>query len=99
MFLIDVKFTVPDKITPELTARHRKHLATEYATGNLLVGGPKVPRIGGVILSCHSSLKKVVRLMESDPLVVANLAEFTVTEFKPLMANEKFYGFLPTTGL
>ena len=97
MYLIDMHFHAPGAITPELSARHRDHLAAEYATGDLIFGGRKIPRTGGLIFSRHDSLDQVRRLMESDPLVLADLATFTVTEFETVMATEAYSDLLPTT--
>lgn len=89
MFLVDMQFLRPlEDIDPHITA-HRKHLARHYATGTLLLGGRKVPRSGGLILSRHASLSEVQAVFDLDPLVQMGAASYTVTEFQPVMMQEE----------
>ncbi|MES0862564.1 YciI family protein [Ruegeria sp. SCPT10] len=90
MFLVDMTFTDPNSIPPEKTAAHRDHMVDEYAKGNLMFGGPKSPRTGGFILSTHRDQTDLLALLQKDPLVVAGLAQFEITEFKPVMAAQTY---------
>lgn len=51
----------------------------------MLPGGRKQPRTGGLILSRQSTRAEVVALFDADPLVAADLARYSITEFTPLM--------------
>lgn len=85
MFLIDMRFVKPlDQVDRHVQA-HREYLGGFYQQGLLLLGGRKQPRTGGVILSCQRSLDEVRALFDADPLVAARVAEYTVTEFEPVM--------------
>lgn len=90
MYIIDFKFTDVSQLTEELTAQHRAHLAKEYADGRLIVGGPKSPRTGGIIVSQHQSADELNKLLLSDPIVKAKLATFEITEFTPVLQTESF---------
>lgn len=94
MFLVDMTFIDPARISPEKTAAHRVHLADEYAKGTLIFGGPKIPRTGGFILSAHSDRADLENLLQNDPLVLAGLARFDITAFNPVMATHAFAGLL-----
>ncbi|AVX04367.1 hypothetical protein MXMO3_01842 [Maritalea myrionectae] len=87
MFLIDFHFNDLDALTPERTAAHRKHLGAAYEQGDLMFGGPKVPRTGGIILSTHATEAALRTLLDTDPLVQAKLASYTLTEFTPILAS------------
>lgn len=89
MFLIDMQFLRPlDEIDQHIDA-HREHLAQHYTNGQFLLGGRKVPRSGGIILSRHSSLGEVQAVFDSDPLVKLGAASYRVIEFQPVMMQEE----------
>jgi uncharacterized protein YciI len=89
MFLVDMQFLRPlDEIDQHIAA-HREHLAQHYAKGTLLMGGRKVPRSGGIILSRHASRDEVLAVFEADPLVLAGVASYSVIEFQPVMMQEE----------
>lgn len=90
MFLVDMIFTDVNRITPELTALHREHLEKEYGSRNLMFGGRKVPRTGGLILSRHVNVEDLTAVLESDPFVKSGAASYTITEFVPVMAAEDY---------
>ncbi len=94
MFLVDMTFTDPTLIPPEKTTAHRDYLAGEYAKGHLMFGGPKSPRTGGFILSAHRDQAELETMLQNDPLVLAGLARFEITAFKPVMAAQEFAGLL-----
>ncbi len=94
MFLIDMAFDDPARIPAELTDKHRQYLADKYVDGTLIVGGPKVPRTGGLIISMHADRTDLTQLMQNDPLVQAGLASYSVTEFVPAMATKDYASLL-----
>ncbi|QKG72117.1 YciI family protein [Erythrobacter mangrovi] len=96
MFLIDVEFTEADLITQTLTAQHREYLADEYKKGNLMFGGRKSPRTGGILLSQHKTRLEVEALLQNDPFVQAGAACYSITEFEPVMAADAYSDILPT---
>jgi len=89
MYLIDFQFANLPALTSEITQRHREHLAQAYESGELLFGGPKSPRTGGIIISRHSSRDDLEILLQSDPIIRLGLASYTIVEFTPvLMAQD-----------
>ncbi|MFT4926175.1 MAG: hypothetical protein ACI8WB_002273 [Phenylobacterium sp.] len=90
MFLVDMNFVNKEKITPELTAQHQAHLGKEYQADKLMFGGRKAPRLGGVIVSKHSNETELRQVFDVDPLITSGAANYSITEFEPVMAPEKF---------
>ncbi len=89
MFLVDMQFLRPlDEIDQHIAA-HREYLAQQYANGQLLLGGRKVPRTGGILLSRHASLSEVRAVFDADPLVQIGAASYSVIEFQPVMMQEE----------
>ena len=94
MFLIDLTFTQPLDVVDEHVQAHREYLTSFYASGVLIFGGRKHPRTGGIILARHDSREAVTALFDADPLVKANVACYSVTEFEPVMRAKAFEGLI-----
>lgn len=94
MFLVDMNFTNMEKITPELTGKHKNYLEKEYQKNKLMFGGRKVPRTGGILISMHSSEQELVQVLESDPFIKSGAASYSITEFTPVMASKGFANIL-----
>lgn len=90
MFLVDFQFTDIERITPELTERHKTYLEKEYLSNKLMFGGRKVPRTGGIIISRHSNLEELEGVLNLDPFVQRGAATYSITEFLPVMASEEY---------
>ncbi len=88
MYLVELNFIEPARITDELTQAHRAHLAGAYLTGELLLGGRKEPRTGGYILSNHRSKADLTSLLEEDPFYQSGVSEYTISEFIPVLGCE-----------
>lgn len=67
---------------------HVAYLKRQYAAGNFIASGRKVPRTGGVILASVASRAKLTSILAEDPFRKAGLAEYSVTEFTPSMVAE-----------
>ena len=94
MFLINMQFTAPLNEIDKLVGAHRDYLTGKYQDGTLLFGGRKVPRQGGIIISTQTSKADVEALLAGDPLIENQLAQYTLTEFEPVMCNEQMAGIL-----
>lgn len=90
MFLVDMQFTDLEKITPELTDAHRAYLAAQYQNNQLMFGGRKVPRTGGILLSLHQDKAELVAMLEADPFKQSGAVSYSITEFVPVMASPNY---------
>ena len=88
MYLVDMTFTDMTKITPELTDKHKNYLEGEYKSNNLLFGGRKVPRTGGILISQHASKRELEQVLNSDPFIKSGAVTYSITEFIPVMAYQ-----------
>ena len=85
LFVVDVHYLKPvDVIDPERDA-HIEFLKENYAAGNFIASGPKVPRNGGIIIATAVSLDALERILVTDPYYKKMLAQYTITEFQPSM--------------
>jgi len=67
---------------------HVTYLKQEYANGNFVMSGRRVPRTGGVILSNVKTRLKLEAILAKDPFYQAGIAEYDITEFIPSMVAE-----------
>ena len=67
MYVIMLNYVKPladvDRVLPE----HVEFLKEQYARGNFLLSGRKVPRSGGVIMAKSMPLKEIKGILKSDP--------------------------------
>lgn len=81
MFLILLEYREPPEVMDQHVAAHRAHLAVQYASGNLLMSGPQVPRNGGVIVANLKTRAEVESMMQADPFISSGVAGFRIVEF------------------
>jgi uncharacterized protein YciI len=81
MFVIELIYTAGlAKIDAAMKA-HVAFLQKQYAAGNLVVWGRKIPREGGIILAVGDSRDQIEGIMAQDPFVTRGLADVRVIEF------------------
>jgi uncharacterized protein YciI len=88
MFIIQLTYTRPLEEVDQLVEEHKQFLEKYYAEGIFMLSGRKHPRTGGIILARAETLTSVVKIITEDPFHRHGLAEYTITEFLPTMANE-----------
>jgi uncharacterized protein YciI len=86
-FLIETTYTAPLEEIEKWTPDHRAFLQTGYDRNFLLISGPQVPRIGGVILGRAASLEEFQAFMADDPFLKQKLATYRFVEFKPVKSH------------
>ncbi|HDR14060.1 MAG TPA: hypothetical protein ENN79_00955, partial [Desulfobacteraceae bacterium] len=62
----------------------------EYGKRNFIASGRKVPRTGGIILSCVQTKEELEAILERDPFKIAGIADYEITEFSPTMTADGF---------
>ena len=68
-------------MTPEKT---RAFLQTGYDNGLLLLSGPQVPRVGGIVVARAASLADIRQFFADDPYQKKDLAAYRFIEFDPV---------------
>jgi uncharacterized protein YciI len=93
--LFTVISTYRDSIE-EVLPYEKAHVAwvTEaYASGRILVSGPRMPMNGGVIVLDGASVADVEQFMAGDPFVAADVVTFEVYEFLATEFPNRSVGF------
>ncbi len=83
-FVIEITYTVPVEQMAEITPLHRAFLKEGYERGWLLLSGPQVPRVGGMIVARAPSLEALRQFFAGDPYVTRGVAAYRYIEFDPL---------------
>jgi uncharacterized protein YciI len=85
MFVVDLHYVVSlDRVDAAIPA-HVEFLKQNYASGVFVASGRKVPRTGGIIIAVAENRGKLDAILRLDPFQKMGLAQYSVTEFIPLM--------------
>ncbi len=83
MFIISISYKVDLSEVEKHINEHIAYLDKYYAKGNFIASGPKVPRVGGVILAHANNKEELNVILHEDPFYKAGIANYDVTEFMP----------------
>ncbi len=89
MFIIDITYKVELSQVDEHLEAHIEYLKEQYANGNFIVSGRKVPRTGGIILSNLTIKKELEEILDKDPFKINKVARYTIVEFVPSMTSKE----------
>ncbi len=90
MFIVSLNYKCElEEVDKHLDA-HVAYLKQEYAKGNFIASGRKIPRTGGIILSDVKSKMDLEAILEKDPFFQADIADYNITEFIPSMVAEGY---------
>jgi uncharacterized protein YciI len=90
MFIVSLNYKCPlDEVDKHLDA-HVDYLKQQYANGNFIASGRKVPRTGGVILCNAKSKNELESIIAKDPFHQEDIAQYDITEFVPNMVAAGF---------
>jgi len=90
LYVIDLTYRADLAEADRLLEPHRVFLKQHYAAGVFLASGPKVPRVGGVILARGDSREAIERVVDLDPFKAEGVADYSITEFSPVMTAPGF---------
>lgn len=82
MYIVSLTYTAALERIDDALPAHRDWLDAQFAAGNFVAAGPKVPRDGGVILASNMERARLDALLATDPFARQNLITYAVTEFK-----------------
>jgi len=87
MFIINFNFIKPMEEVNNFTELHREYVSKQYKNGKFIIGGPKYPRNGGIVIANSNSEEEICGILEKDPLIIQKVAEYSLIKFNPLMST------------
>ncbi len=90
MFIISLHYKSDLKEVDKHIEAHVEYLKQEYANGHFIASGRKIPRTGGIILSCVKDKNELELILAKDPFSKAEIAEYEITEFIPSMVAKGY---------
>lgn len=90
MFIINLTYKVTLEQVDAHLADHITYLEEQYAAGNFIASGRKIPRTGGVIFSKMASKDALTEVLNQDPFYKHDLVTCDIIEFIPTMTSEEF---------
>jgi len=90
MFIASLTYKVAlDEVDKHLND-HVAYLEKQYADGNFIASGRKVPRTGGIILSNLETEDELQSILQEDPFYKMQIADYEIIEFIPSMVGPGF---------
>jgi len=89
MYIISLTYKVDNETVDKYLNAHVEYLKEQYAQGNFLASGRKVPRTGGIILSNINSRNYLEEVLKTDPFNKNGVADYNIIEFVPSMTCEE----------
>lgn len=83
MFIAILTYKKPLEEVDRYLQAHRDYLTEHYAAGNLIMSGPRTPRVGGVIMIKAESRAAADAILARDPFNINGIADYQVVEFTP----------------
>ena len=90
MFIVSLKYKCGLEEADKHLDAHVAYLNEEYANGNFIASGRKIPRTGGIILSCVKNKEEMEMIISKDPFNKAGIVEYDIIEFVPSMVAEGY---------
>jgi uncharacterized protein YciI len=87
LFIISLTYKVPLEKVDEARDEHIKFLEKNYERKIFIASGPKIPRIGGIILAHQVTKEELEELIKEDPFYQMGIADYDITEFTPTMST------------
>ena len=94
LFIISLSYKAPLTEVDQYLAGHNQFLRKYYENGTFVCSGPKIPRVGGVILCKSDSVDSVMTIIAEDPFSINNVADYEITEFSVADWANGFDSFL-----
>ena len=89
MYIVSLTYKASLEAIDKELNNHIDYLKKQYAAGNFLASGRKIPRNGGVILAKTQSREELDEILKQDPFNQNNLADYEVIEFVPSMTSKE----------
>lgn len=97
LFIAIVRYRKPLAEVDRMLEAHRAFLTAHYATGDIAMSGPQMPREGGIIIYRGENRRDVETIMRQDPFYVHGIAEYELIGFTPTkFLNDTMHDILLT---
>ena len=70
---------------------HIEYLEKQYALGNFIISGRKIPRTGGIILSTIDNKDTLWDIIHQDPFYIYKVASYDLIEFVASKTSESLH--------
>ena len=94
LFIISLSYKAALTQVDQYLAGHNQFLKKYYGNGTFVCSGPKIPRVGGVILCKSDNMDAVMTIVTEDPFNINNVADYEITEFRVADCAKGFETFL-----
>ncbi|PTN09386.1 YciI family protein [Mangrovibacterium marinum] len=92
LFLITIEYKVELAQVEPYFEPHIAFVKRYVEAGNFLLTGKKIPRTGGLILAQVESREKLITLLNEDPFMELDLADFEITEIQLSQVSPELLG-------
>lgn len=82
-FVVEIKYKVHIDEIEKIRPDHRNFLDDGYKKGIILMSGPQLPRVGGIIIARAESMEKLADFLKDDPYQVNKAADYEYIQFDP----------------
>ena len=83
-FVVEIIYRARIEEIEKVLEAHRSFLDEGYKKGIILMSGPQVPRIGGIIIARADSMEELAHFFKDDPYQVKGLAHYQYIRFNPV---------------
>jgi uncharacterized protein YciI len=73
---------------------HIHYLKNLITANKLLAAGRQTQPVGAVIIAGNITLDEFENILANDPYCKANVAEYNIVEFNPVLCDESFRAFI-----
>ena len=93
MFIISLKYKTDLAEVDRYLSAHKDFLTKYFANNTFIAAGRKVPRDGGIIITVAENKTAVEKIIAKDPFKIADVADYTITEFIASTVNQNLNEF------
>jgi uncharacterized protein YciI len=83
-FLVDITYLVPVDDLTDILPQHRTFLQKGYDQGWLLMSGPRLDKLGGIVICRAPSQDALEAFFRDDPYAIHGVAIHRFVEFNPV---------------
>ncbi len=94
VFIVLMTYKKPLEIVDQYLLAHRAYLEEGYKKNYLLASGPRIPRIGGIVLSHLKNRAELMAFLAQDPFVLQEIASYEIIEFEAVKFQEVLASFV-----